>query len=118
MDLAPGDIIWADLGAGIGNEQRGRRPAIVVSSTRHLSTTRQGLVTIVPCTKTNREWVNHVPVTGPTRLRLPTFAMTEQVRTISPLRVGNVIGRIDLTCKGAIVNALNAWLMRSSPLAR
>jgi len=44
--------------------------------------------------------------------------MTEQVRTISPLRVGDVIGRIDLACKDAIVNALNAWLMRSSPLAR
>ena len=117
-DLAPGDIIWAEFGHGAGREQRGRRPAVVVSSARHLATTRQGLVTIVPCTKVDRQWLHHVAVTGPSQLRVPTFAMTEQVRTISPQRVGPVIGRIDQACRQTIGRALDAWLIRSLPLQR
>jgi mRNA interferase MazF len=81
MALEPGDVLWADLGGGAGHEQEGWRPVVVVSAAAHV-VHRHGLVTVVPCTSVARPWRSRVPLRGALRLRRPTFAMTEQVRTI------------------------------------
>ena len=70
---AAGDLYWVDLD-GIGNEQRGRRPFLVLSQ----STPR--LVTGVPLTTSVLGWLQHVPIEWPDGT--PTFAMCEQVTTI------------------------------------
>jgi len=73
-----GDYIAVSFDPRSGHEQRGRRPALVVSN--DLFNERTGMAVVCPITKTRREFPFHVavpdggPVTG--------FVMVEQVKSI------------------------------------
>jgi mRNA interferase MazF len=90
-DLATGDVIWVEAGPAIGRERRGRRPALVVSGERCLETVTEPVL-VVPLTSVSRGWAGHVRVDG-ARLRAPSWAMTEQLRTIPRERVVGRAGR-------------------------
>lgn len=92
IDLQRGDVVWTELDPGRGREQVGRRPALVVSSNLNLKMATT-LVIVLPCTSTDRGWPNHVPLSGDIRLSRPTFAMTEQPRTITRDRLVGVAGK-------------------------
>lgn len=85
-----GAVVWVSLNPTIGREQRGDRPAVVISSDDYLDSVR-GLVVVVPITTTDRGWPHHVRVEG-SGLSRPSFAMTEQPRTIARERVGRTVG--------------------------
>lgn len=54
------------------------------------------LAIVVPATTIRRGWPNHVLLRGPELvLRRPTYAMTEQPRTISRERIVDVAGVVD-----------------------
>lgn len=91
--LAPGDLIWIAPDPAIGREQGGRRPALVVASDGYLATV-DALAIVVPITSVDRGWPNHVPISG-TDLSAASWAMTEQVRTISRERVVGHAGAAD-----------------------
>lgn len=95
--MLTGDIVWADLGMGLGREQGGRRPMLVVSSNDYLAAV-DTLVLTVPITSRDRGWPNHVLLSGPTQLDRVSYAMTEQVRSISRERVTGIVGSIDADC--------------------
>lgn len=84
--MSAGDLRLVDLD-GVGHEQRGRRPFLI------LSDASAGLVTGVPLTSTARGWVQHVPITWPGGAH--TFAMCEQITTISTHRIVGPHGRVD-----------------------
>ena len=107
--MRPGDVVWVELSPSRGREQDGRRPAVVVSSEYHLAAATT-LVTVAPCTSRDRSWPNHVPLTGPVGLMAPTFAMTEQVRTIARDRVKDVVGAVDEDCLSHISAWIHRWL--------
>lgn len=87
-----GDIYWAEPDPGIGREQTGRRPVLVVSSNEALDTIPQ-VVTTVPLTTRDRGWATHIAVVGDhAGLAQPTWAICEQVRTISTRRLQTRIG--------------------------
>ncbi|MGW8592415.1 type II toxin-antitoxin system PemK/MazF family toxin [Dietzia sp. NPDC055877] len=92
-DPEPGDVVWVTLDPTVGREQSGRRPAMVVSSRGHLSIA-DTLVIVVPVTSVDRKWSNHVRLRGDVPPR-GSWAMTEQVRTISRRRVVGRAGRVD-----------------------
>lgn len=92
-DLPPGDIVWVYLSPVVGHEQNGRRPAVIISSHGHLSIA-DTLVTVTPVTSVDRGWSNHIRL-QPSVLKRPSWAMTEQVRTISRERVASHAGRVD-----------------------
>ncbi len=92
-DLAPGDVIWARPSAVLGRERGGRRPALVIAGRRYLDVV-DTLVVVVPITGVDRRWPNHIRVRG-SGLDHPSWAMTEQVRTISRDRVVGRAGRAD-----------------------
>ena len=106
--LRPGQIVWVDLGGAVGREQAGRRPCLVVSSSFHLHGVTT-LATIVPCTTRGRGWENHVPLDGPTGLDQPTFAMTEQIRTMSRLRIHREGGLVSHDCLAQVSRWLDTW---------
>lgn len=87
-DLIPGVVVWAELDPVVGREQGGRRPVLVVASRGYLDVVDQ-LALVVPLTSVDRGWPNHVALTG---LGRPSFAMTEQLRTVSRSRVHGVLG--------------------------
>ncbi len=64
------------------------------------------LAIIVPATTTDRGWPNHVPLRGPTGLDQPTFAMTEQPRTLARDRLASVSGSVDV----ATMSEVDRWL--------
>jgi mRNA interferase MazF len=104
--LRRGAVAWVDLDPTRGREQRGTRPALVVASDEYLASVR-GLVIVVPITSVDRGWPHHVPVRG-RRLGLtrPSFAMTEQPRTISIERAQRQTGLAD----DATMAEVDQWL--------
>jgi mRNA interferase MazF len=101
-----GDIIWTDLDPACGHEQRGVRPALIVSSNSYLAAIRN-LILVVPITSVARRWPHHVEISGPhTGLARQSFAMTEQPRTISTERVSRTAGSAD----EATMSEVDQWL--------
>ena len=106
---AHGTVVWADFGSTVGREQSGRRPAIVIASD-DFAEVIDHLTILVPCTRRDRGWLNHVEVGGETGLSKRTFAMTEQPRTVSTERILRVMGHVDDDCLTAITRWVRVWL--------
>lgn len=94
-EMVRGSIWWIDLNPVRGREQAGRRPGLIVASNAYLL--RADTLTItVPITSIDRNWPNHIVLTGSeVLLDKPSFAMTEQPRTISRSRVFGYLGQVD-----------------------
>lgn len=92
--LAHGELVWVRLQPAAGREQDGHRPALVVASDPYLRTVTS-LAVVVPLTSVDRGWPNHVRVRGAHRLPSPSWAMTEQVRTIDRARITGRAGDAD-----------------------
>ena len=118
-DLRRGSVAWADLDPVRGREQSRRRPVLVIASTAFLEQATS-LVIVVPATTVDRGWPNHILLRG-TGLALsePTFAMTEQPRTITRDRLLGSAGMVD----DATMREVDLWLrdflgLPASPAAR
>lgn len=110
--LEPGLVVWVDLDPTVGREQAGRRPAVVVASRGYLRAVTE-LAVVVPATTTRRDWPQHVEITGKgVALGQPTYAMTEQPRTISRRRIVGRAGRIDESCLADIRRWLDDFLLQ------
>jgi mRNA interferase MazF len=94
MQLFPGDVVWVDLDPMRGREQGGIRPAVVVSSNAYLQAV-DALAIVVPVTSRDRSWPNHVEVTGPSGLTVPSWAMSEQPRCVARERILRWTGSVD-----------------------
>ena len=73
-----GDIIYLDFDPQAGHEQRGRRPALVVSNITYNKLTKMALV--CPITNTNRNFPLHVALNSKTNTS--GFIMCEQVKAL------------------------------------
>jgi mRNA interferase MazF len=73
-----GDFIAVTFDPQSGHEQRGRRPALVVSNT--LFNEHTGLAIVCPLTNTDRDFPFHVPVINDPDVT--GFVMVEQVKSI------------------------------------
>jgi mRNA interferase MazF len=73
-----GDFIAVTFDPQSGHEQKGRRPALVVSNT--LFNEQTGLAIVCPLTTTNRGYPFHVAVTD--NPHVTGFVMVEQVKSI------------------------------------
>jgi len=73
-----GDLVALDFDPHSGHEQKGRRPALVVSKEAFNKAT--GMAICCPITNTNRGVPLHVPIAG--RASLTGFVMCEQVKSL------------------------------------
>ena len=73
-----GDLIWLTFEPQSGHEQKGRRPALVIS--KELFNRSTGMAIVCPVTNTDRRFPFHVPV--PAESRLTGFVMVEQVKSV------------------------------------
>lgn len=73
-----GDFIYLTFDPQAGHEQRGRRPALVVSNSRF--NRRTGLAIVCPVTNTRHNLPFHLPV--PASSGLTGFVMAEQVKSV------------------------------------
>lgn len=104
-ELLPGTVVWVKLDPAAGREQGGRRPAVIVSGARYLAVVTS-LVVVVPVTGVDRGWSNHVALGQGTGLGRPSWAMTEQPRTISRTRIHGIAGLVD----GPTLDEIAQWL--------
>ncbi len=90
-----GDIYWADLDEGIGSEQSGTRPVIILQNNigNRYSTT----VIVAPITSQTKKKNNqptHCIVDNIVGLNGSSVILTEQIRTIDKLRLSAYIGHL------------------------
>ena len=87
-DLRPGDVWWAWLDPIRGREHGGRRAVLLVASAQFVDVI-DTLALVVPVTSVDRQWPNHIRLST---LTTSSFAMTEQLRTISRERLHSRMG--------------------------
>jgi mRNA interferase MazF len=89
-----GEIWFADFGEPVGREQGFPRPGLVVSG-KELNQSPFGLVIAVPLTSRARGWSTHVRIDADgSGLKTTSWAMTEQIRSISIKRFDYRIGQV------------------------
>ena len=85
-----GDIIAVNFDSQSGHEQKGRRPAFVIS--KNLFNQSTGLAIVCPITNTNRDFPFHVPI--PKGSDLTGFIMVEQVKSVDFRTRRGVLGDV------------------------
>ena len=102
-----GDFIAVTFDPQSGHEQKGRRPALVVSNT--LFNQQTGLAIVCPITKTGRGYHFHVAITGNPDVR--GFVMVEQVKSIDfRARKAKLIGRASGDVLDEVLSLLDACI--------
>lgn len=102
-----GDFIAVTFDPQSGHEQKGRRPALVVSNT--LFNQRTGLTIVCPITNTDRAYPFHVAITDNPDVR--GFVMTEQVKSIDfHARKAKLIGRASDDILDEVLSILDACI--------
>ena len=93
-----GDLYYADLGKGIGSEQEGYRPVVIIQN--NTGNKYSPTVIVAPVT-TNHEAKAKLPthcyIGAESGLGTLSVILLEQLRTIDKKRLGNYIGRLNQT---------------------
>lgn len=90
-----GDVYWVNLDPTVGSEIRKRRPAVIVSN--DAANRRYHQVTVVPLTSQKTTVVEFFQIfvaAEESGLTKDSKALTEQVRTLSKLRLGPRAGHL------------------------
>ncbi len=93
---ARGDMYYADLGKGVGSEQEGYRPVLIIQNdvgNRHSPTVIIASITSKADAKAKQP--THYFINAENGLKLPSIVLLEQLRTISKQRLEDYIGRLD-----------------------
>jgi mRNA interferase MazF len=102
-----GDFIAVTFDPQSGHEQRGRRPALVLSNT--LFNEQTGLAMVCPLTTTDRGYPFHVPVIRNPDVR--GFVMVEQVKSIDyRARQAKLIGKASDDLLDEVLSILDACI--------
>ncbi|WP_329886550.1 type II toxin-antitoxin system PemK/MazF family toxin [Pseudoramibacter faecis] len=90
-----GDIYFADLGAGIGSEQMGYRPVVIIQNdtgNKHSPTVVVAAVTSKVDAKAKQP--THCFIGAGYGLELPSVILLEQLRTLDKQRLEKYVGRL------------------------
>ena len=102
-----GDFIARTFDPQSGHEQKGRRPALVVSNT--LFNEQTGLAIVCPLTMTDRGYPFHVEVIDNPRVN--GFVMVEQVKAVDyRARQARLIGRASDDLLAEVLSILDACI--------
>lgn len=91
-----GEIYYADLGYGIGSEQRGYRPVIIVQN--NIGNRYSPTVIVAPISSklgVKRKLPTHYLLPYVKGLQMPSVVLTEQIRTVDKQRLTSYIGRLN-----------------------
>jgi len=102
-----GDFVTVTFDPQSGHEQRGRRPALVVSNI--LFNKHTGLAMVCPVTSTDRHFPFHVAVVNSPSVT--GFIMVEQVKSIDfRARQAKLIGRVSQSVLEEVLSILDACI--------
>jgi len=101
------DFVTVTFDPQSGHEQRGRRPALVVSNT--LFNRHTGLAIVCPITNTDRQFPFHVAIVD--NLKVTGFIMVEQVKSIDfRTRKAKRIGKASDSLLEEVLSILDACI--------
>ncbi|HKA21579.1 MAG TPA: type II toxin-antitoxin system PemK/MazF family toxin [Blastocatellia bacterium] len=102
-----GDYVALSFDPQSGHEQKGRRPALVISN--YLFNKHTGLAIVCPITNTNRNIPFHLPV--PSSASLTGFVMVDQVKSIDySARKTKFIGKADYELVEDVLEVLDVCI--------
>ncbi len=90
-----GDMYYADLGKGIGSEQEGYRPVVIIQNdvgNKHSPTVI--IASITSKRDAKAKLPTHYLLGAESGLELPSLVLLEQLRTIDKRRLGSFIGHL------------------------
>jgi mRNA interferase MazF len=106
-----GTIVLVSLDPTKGHEQRGARPCVVVTDPAVSSDQRFPMIAVVPVTGTPGEGALYPGLApGDSGLRLPSWAMIDQLRAVDKRRVTNVFGVVSTDELDAIDDGIRLFL--------
>lgn len=91
-----GDLYYADLGKGVGSEQEGYRPVVIIQNdtgNRYSPTVIVAAISSKVTTKAKLP--THYYLAAENGLKLPSIVLSEQLRTIDKHRLTEYIGHMD-----------------------
>lgn len=91
-----GDLYYADLGYGIGSEQKGNRPVVIIQNNvgnKHSPTVIIAAITSKANVKAKLP--THYYLDAGNGLAMPSIVLLEQIRTIDKRRLSDYIGRLN-----------------------
>ena len=91
-----GDMYYADLGRGIGSEQEGYRPVVIVQNNvgnKHSPTVI--IASITSKTGVKAKLPTHYYIDAEDGLELPSIVLLEQVRTLDKKRLREKMGHVE-----------------------
>lgn len=105
-----GDIWIIHLDPTMGREQAKTRPCLIISSNA-FNHSPSGLVIAIPLTSKNKNMPLHIPVEASAGgLKIKSYLMCEQIRSISIERIDNYLGKIDEDILSAVEYMLKKLL--------
>lgn len=117
MKLDRGTVVSISLDPSVGHEQKGFRPAVVVSEAELAEGPRFPMLCVVPITGTRyRGPLYPALAPGNSGLRKPSFALIDQLRSVDKRRVRRSLGRISDSELAAIDKGLRLYLGLTEPV--
>lgn len=111
MRLERGAILQVDFDPTLGHEQRGIRPAVLVSDPAVIAHQRFPLLCVVPITSTEGQGALYPKLEpGASGLQKASFAMVDQLRSVDKQRVRRVYGALSGAELAALDEGLRLYL--------
>jgi mRNA interferase MazF len=111
VKLTRGTVVLAVLDPTFGHEQQGVRPCVVITDPEVLQDQRFPVLCVVPITRTPGEGALYPALSpGQSGLRVQSYALVDQVRSIDKRRVTRVFGRISQEEMSLIEEGLRLFL--------
>jgi mRNA interferase MazF len=111
VKLTRGAIVLAVLDSTFGHEQQGIRPCVVVTDPEVLQDQRFPMLCVVPITRTPGEGALYPALSpGQSGLRVQSYALVDQVRSVDKRRVTRVFGQIKQEEMSMIEEGLRLFL--------
>lgn len=107
MECKRGDVFFADLGDGIGSEQIGKRPVLIIQN--NIGNRYSPTVIIASITSkvgVKAKLPTHYYINTESGLEAPSVVLLEQIRTIDKKRLDSYIGHLNDEYLIEINNAL------------
>ena len=112
-----GDMYYADLGQGIGSEQAGYRPVVIIQN----NTGNKHSPTVIVAAISSKVGVKpklptHYFINAECGLKLPSIVLMEQIRTLDKQRLTKYIGRLSSKHIQGLNHALAVSVGLSKPI--
>lgn len=88
-----GELYYANLGCGVGSEQEGYRPVIILQNDLQNQHSPTVIVAAITSRKKERSPI-HCPLNREAGLKYPSTILLEQLRTIDKQRLEGYIGKL------------------------